>query len=350
MFSSEPLPRKRRTSACYECDRADFLVQKYPRKIAMVNTDRRKFLAASVTGVAAMVSGGTHSCHGGATAAAGARRFHMKFAPHFGMFRHLAGKDLIDQLKFAADQGFSAWEDNGMKSRPVKLQDRIAETMQRLNMEMGVISALRGVWNKVNFAGHDEAARREILAAMEEAVVVARRVNATFMTVVPGLADKKLPIGYQTAQCVDLLRRCCDIVEPHGLVMVLEPLNRSTNHPGVFLDRASQAYMICKAVNRPSCRILFDIYHEQISEGNLLPNIDRCWDQIGYFQCGDNPGRWEPGTGEINYRTVFRHLREKGYTGVVGMEHGKSQPGAEGERAVIAAYRAVDPEPKGRRR
>ena len=124
--------------------------------------------------------------------------------------------------------------------------------------------------------------------------------------------------------------------------MVLEPLNWWANHAGQFLQHTPQAYLICKAVNSPSCKILFDIYHQQISEGNLIPNIDKAWDEIAYFQIGDNPGRKEPGTGEINYRNVFRHIYEKGFEGVCGMEHGNSQEGAAGEQAVIDAYVAAD--------
>jgi hydroxypyruvate isomerase len=125
--------------------------------------------------------------------------------------------------------------------------------------------------------------------------------------------------------------------------MVLEPLNLKQNHPGVYLHGSPQAYALCKAVNRPSCKILFDMYHQQITEGNLLPNIDQCWDEIAYLQSGDNPGRKEPGTGEINYKNVFQHIADKDYRGIIGMEHGNSQRGEAGERAVIAAYRAVDP-------
>src|SRR5690606_1754145 len=97
-----------------------------------------------------------------------------------------------------------------------------------------------------------------------------------------------------------------------------------------------------KAVNSPACKILFDIYHQQITEGNIIPNIDLAWDEIAYFQVGDNPGRKEPGTGELNYRHIFRHIHSKGFTGIVGMEHGNSQPGPEGEQAVIDAYVAAD--------
>jgi len=100
--------------------------------------------------------------------------------------------------------------------------------------------------------------------------------------------------------------------------------------------------MICKAVNSPSCKILYDIYHMQRNEGHIIPTIDMVWDEIGYFQIGDNPGRKEPTTGEINYRNIFKHIYEKGYTGILGMEHGNSKPGKEGELAVIEAYRTVD--------
>jgi hydroxypyruvate isomerase len=123
--------------------------------------------------------------------------------------------------------------------------------------------------------------------------------------------------------------------------MVLEPLN-FRDHPGMFLTEIPQAYMICKAVDSPSCKILFDMYHQQITEGNIIPNIDAAWDEIAYFQVGDVPGRNEPTTGEINYRRIFEHIQGKGYTGVLGMEHGKSREGIEGERALIDAYRQSD--------
>ena len=76
--------------------------------------------------------------------------------------------------------------------------------------------------------------------------------------------------------------------------------------------------------------------------GNLIPNIDHAWDEIAYYQIGDNPGRKEPTTGEINYKNVFKHIHEKGFTGILGMEHGNSRAGKEGERAVIDAYRQCD--------
>ncbi|MEC8411183.1 MAG: TIM barrel protein [Planctomycetota bacterium] len=275
----------------------------------------------------------------------GTKRFKLNYAPHFNMFKSMAGTDLIDQLKFAADQGFTAWEDNGMKKRPAELQEKIGRTMEQLGMQMGVFVA-HGSIGKVTFARKDKAVWETVLQDIRDSIEVAKRVNAKWVTVVPGNVDEsggdRLAMEYQTANVIELLRRCSDILDPHELVMVLEPLNWYTNHGGAFLQGSPQAYAICKAVNHPSCKILFDIYHQQITEGNLIPNIEKCWDEIGYFQCGDNPGRKEPGTGEINFRNIFKYIHSREYEGVLGMEHGNSQKGAEGEQAVIDAYVASD--------
>ncbi len=271
------------------------------------------------------------------------------------MFKQLAGDDVIDQIKFCADQGFTAFEYNGLPNETPEMQEKIGKTLQSLEMQMGVFVAY-GSFDRPTFANPQEETTAEILTKMREAVEVAKRVNAKWCTVVPGSVDQqhsesepwnryggpRLSEGYQTANVIDMLRRCVEIIEPHGLVMVLEPLNWHANHGGTFLERSDQAFAICRAVNSPSCKILFDIYHQQITEGNLIPNIDQCWSEIAYFQSGDNPGRKEPYTGEINYRNVFQHLHSKGYAGVIGMEHGNSVKGKAGEEQVIAAYRRAD--------
>ena len=268
--------------------------------------------------------------------------FNLLYAPHFGMFTHHSGKDLIDQIQFMYDQGFRSLEDNGMKDRPLSDQERIAKKMNQLDMTMGVFVAHKIYWNKPNLASGDKDLQNEFVDHIRESVEVAKRVNAKWMTVVPGHVDLGQEMGYQTAHVVEALRRASTILEPHGLIMVLEPLNWWTNHAGQFLSEIPQAYEICRAVDSPSCKILFDIYHQQITEGNIIPNIDKSWDEIAYFQIGDNPGRKEPTTGEINYKNVFKHIHDKGYKGVLGMEHGNFKSGKTGELAVIAAYRKVD--------
>jgi len=270
-----------------------------------------------------------------------AEPFNMKFAPHLGMFQHQAGDDPIDQLQFMADQGFRAFEDNGMKGRSVELQKKMGAAMARLGIEMGVFVAHAIAWREPNLTSGDSEQREAFVQEVKESVEVAKRVNAKWMTVVPGAADLRQDTGYQTAHLVESLKQAAAVLEPQGLVMVLEPLN-FYNHPGLFLTKIAQAYQICRAVDSPSCKILFDIYHQQIQEGNIIPNIDKAWEEIGYFQIGDNPGRNEPTTGEINYHNVFRHIHDKGFDGILGMEHGNSQDGKAGEMAVLEAYRSVD--------
>lgn len=299
--------------------------------------DRRDFVGA----VGATVLGGVGFRPGSAQRSAPI--FSLDYAPHFGMFRQSAGADVVEQLRWMHAEGFRSLEDNGMRGRPVAEQERIGDEMQRLGMRMGVFVLNPGTaFNKVTFAAGDAEFRTSFLADVDASIEVARRVHAKWMTVVMGDIAHRLEPEYQTANAVELLREASARLEPHGLVMVLEPLNRR-DHPGMFLSRVPQAYQICRAVNSPACKILFDIYHQQITEGNLIPNFDQAWEEVAYVQVGDNPGRKEPGTGEINYANVFAHLKRKGFTGVVGMEHGNARPGVEGERAVVEAYRRADP-------
>jgi hydroxypyruvate isomerase len=274
---------------------------------------RRDFLAAGVAaGAVASVSATTQSAAAEESPAGPKTEFKLKYAPHFGMFKTLGGSDPIDQLKFAADQGFTAWEDNGMMRKPAEDQTRIAKAMTDLGIEMGVFVSYSG-FGKTDFVENTSKDFQDSLRTqMKAAVECAKRVNAKWSTVVPGSISQKIERDYQVANCIENLRVMCEICEPAGLVMVLEPLNWWANHPGLFLTEMPQGYLICKGVGSPSCKILDDLYHQQISEGNLIPNIDKSWDEIGYFQVGDNPGRKEPTTGEINFRNVFEAHPQKG--------------------------------------
>jgi len=185
----------------------------------------------------------------------------------------------------------------------------------------------------------DKAWTEVFLKACRDAVETSKRVNAKWATVVPGNFTRNLPMGIQTGNVIEVLKRGAEILEPHKLTMVLEPLS---DNPDLFLRHSDQTYMICKGVNSPSCKILFDMYHMQRNEGNMIKNMDLCWSEIAYLQIGDNPGRKEPGTGEVNYANIFEHLRKKKYDGVLGMEHGNFHPGKEGELRLIEAYRKAD--------
>lgn len=268
-------------------------------------------------------------------------QFNLKYAPGLGTFREHAGDDYIDQIRFMHDQGFRAIFDNGLMGKEPAMQEKIANELDRLGMDLGpfVLYADFGVQSMVT---RDKEIMEMLKNRMKAGLEVQKRTNVKTALVVPGRYDQRLHWDYQTANVIDTMRMCCDIVGPEGLILVMEPLNGLRDHPGLFLTTIPQAYMICKAVDHPSCRIVNDLYHQQITEGNLIPNIDMAWEYIAAFHVGDHPGRREPTTGEINYKNIFKHLYEKGYDGVICMEHGRSIPGKEGEKALIEAYRKVD--------
>lgn len=268
-----------------------------------------------------------------------AKPFKLNYAPHAGMFESHAGKNFIDQIRFMHDQGFRSIEDNGLLKRPVEEQEKIGKELSRLGMTMGVFVIDGGDNWKTSLTTGKQDFIDTFVNTCKLSVEAAKRVNAKWLTVVPGFYERKLPLGIQTAHVIQALRKGAEVLEPHGLIMVLEPLSDTQD---LFLRHADQSFMICKAVNSPSCKILYDIYHMQRNEGQLIPTIDLCWDEIAYFQIGDNPGRKEPTTGEINYKNIFKYIYDKGYRGIMGMEHGNARPGKEGELALIKAYRESD--------
>jgi hydroxypyruvate isomerase len=296
-------------------------------------SSRRSFLMTGAAVAAAMSSASL------AKTSKAARPFQMMYAPHFGMFKEHAGPDLVAQLEFMADQGFKALEDNGLMGRSVEDQTRIGETLARRGMTMGVFVIDGGDNWKPSLATGKAEFREKFLSTCRTAVEVGKRVNARWATVVPGYFERTLPMGIQTGHVIDTLRAGAEILAPHNLTMVLEPLS---DNPDLFLRHSDQAYAICRAVASPACKVLFDMYHMQRNEGDIIKRMDLAWSEIAYFQIGDNPGRKEPGTGEMNYRNIFRHIHAKGYRGVMGMEHGNAQPGKAGEQALVEAYRSAD--------
>jgi hydroxypyruvate isomerase len=308
--------------------------------------ERRKFLRNSfLTGAAAITAGhqiaiGSWAENKNGISLTEAKPFNLPYAFHDGMFKNNGGEDFLDQIKWAHDQGFNAIEDNGMMSRTVDQQKKIGDLLAKLGMRMGVFVITSDSWHwKTSLTTGKQEFTDRMIKDCKEAVEVAKRCNAKWMTVVPGNYERSLSQDMQTANVITALRKGAEILEPHGLVMVLEALS---DNPDLFLRGTHQSFMICKAVNSPACKFLFDMYHMQRNEGNIIANIDKVWEETGYFQIGDNPGRKEPGTGEMNYKNIFKHIYDKGYKGILGMEHGNSIAGKEGEMALIKAYRDAD--------
>ncbi|MEM9080412.1 MAG: TIM barrel protein [Verrucomicrobiota bacterium] len=268
----------------------------------------------------------------------GAEPFKVLFAPnprHFGV-----GKDegrYLDAMKQAHDLGFRAWEDNGMKKVSRGLQEQIGEFLREHDWTMGVTVVTTG--HKAVFAEASAEEQERILGDYRQAVELAKVVGHKWFTLVPGCRNPEVELSKQIAGQGELMQRGCDLFEEAGLVAVVEPLSHPMRGAPVLLETFVEGMEFCQAVNRPeSCRLLADYFHEQQMAGDLIRHTDECWDWIEYVQYGDVPGRKQPGTGEINYTNVTKHLVEKGYEGVIGLEHGIAGTLED----LVGSYREID--------
>ena len=265
--------------------------------------------------------------------------WHLRYAPRMGF---LGEEVSVDQhLQIYAEYGFTAFEYNALpRNHTLEECVSIRRKMNELRMEMGVFVVNSGGWQGdalVDAKFHDG-----FLVDVRKAVEYHDAIKNRWATVCSGLSVDYIPLSRQTQNVIDGLKKAAEIVEGTDLTLVLEPLNVLVDHAGYHVVSSDHAAQIIDAVGSSHVKMLFDIYHQQISEGNLIHNIEKHWDRIGYFQAGDVPGRKEPFTGEINYGNVFKRIYEKGYEGMIGMEHGLSVPGREGLEKCCEAYRVAD--------
>ncbi len=313
--------------------------------------DRRSFskkIAGAIIGASVMGASAR-----AADSKAEGKPFTCKFAPNIYKWTNICpnmtkGLSDTDKIQFWYDRGFRAMEDNDMMKYPVEKQIELSKKISSLGMDFGVFTSSIGGMYWLTACKDGEKGKPNRTAAVErikkeaeKTVEVAKRINAKWTTVVIGKTDLSLEHSYQMANAVEQLKYAAEICEKAGLIMVLEPLS-FTAHPGLWLQKTSDAYMICKAVNSPSCKILFDTYHQQNTEGSLLRNIDAAWDEIAYFHLGDVPKRTEPLSGEINFKNLIAHIHGKGYRGLYGMEHGQSDRSPAGDEKLLKAYREID--------
>lgn len=274
-------------------------------------------------------------------------RFALNFAPHLGILRpdrplfiNHAGPDPIDQLKFIASQGFRAVEDNNLLDRPKEVQERMGAEIARMGLQMGCFVAFgREHRPTPTFVRNDPEIRAHLLGQLDAALEAAQRVGGRWITIVCGVPDPQLPWAYQFANAIDNLKFCAERAHIAGVTLILESTNRRAT-PGVLIDSVKDAYLAVHSVASPALKLLFDVGHVQVEDGDLIKNMDRCWEEIAYFQLADNPGRREPGTGEINFINLLRRVHRKDFQGILGMEHLVSGAGRAGEEAVIRTYEA----------
>ena len=175
-----------------------------------------------------------------------------------------------------------------------------------------------------------------LFKVVEESIEAAKYLGVPALIITTGQERADLSHEEQHQYVVNALRKAAPLFEKAGILAVLEPLNILCDHKGYFLSSGYEAFGIIREVDSPNVKLLYDIYHQQITEGNLIPNIRSNIDLIGHFHVADNPGRHEPGTGEINYKNVFAAIDALGYEGAVGLEYSPTIDAAEALKNTVA--------------
>lgn len=183
-------------------------------------------------------------------------------------------------------------------------------------------------------------ARRWIAQELMEAIAAAKRLGTRRLAVLGGARDQ-VPIALQHDAFIENLRYAADLALGSGVVPCLETLSRG-RVPGMLLEHIDDACAVVKAVDHPSVRLILDTAHVQAMDGDLLFNLERAWDFVEIVQLADNPGRLEPGSGEINFERILRMLVDREYTGLVELEYGWRDPGMQSEMRGLETLRRLD--------
>ena len=222
-----------------------------------------------------------------------------------------------ERLQRVADAGLPAFEFWGW-------YDKDVDAIRRVMDETGLKLAIFGTW--LGGALVDTACQEKLPHSLEKSIEVAKRLDCQRLVVQTGNEIKGVPRKQQYRCIVDALRQASDIAAANGITLCLEPLNILVDHAGYYLSTSAEALQIVDEVASPGLKLLYDVYHQQITEGNLCATITENIDSIQHIHVADVPGRHEPGTGEINYRVVFEHIAATGYDGYVGLEYVSKQP------------------------
>ncbi len=252
---------------------------------------------------------------------------HTRFAVNIEMW--WTALPLLDRIRNAAELGFPAVEFWSYEDKDLPA---IAQLSQQLDIEIAQFTAwgfAPGMNNPQN-----EAA---FVATIDEACQVAKQLRVRKMCVVAGDDQDGMTQQRMLAQVTQALKRVAPIAERHEVMLILEPMNGRVDHPGHCLYGSGDALRICRAVDSPFVKLNWDLYHMQITEGDLCGHMREGFDQIGYLQLADHPGRNEPGTGEVHYNRVLKEAFDLGYRDYVGLECRPKTTELAAAQAVAAA-------------
>lgn len=232
----------------------------------------------------------------------------------------------LERMERVKRLGYPAFEFWDWKSKDI---DAIIRKKNELGLEIATI--MGSGWKPL----FTEEARKAFVSEIQASLAAAKRLGSKTLIVTTGFEDKRISRAEQHAHYVAALKAAATFAEQAQLTLVLEPLNTKVDHPGYYLQTAKEGFEILDEVGSPAVKMLFDIYHHQIMEGNVIQDITKNISKIAHFHVADVPGRHEPGTGEINYANVFRAIASTGYQGFVGLEFKPSRAADETLREVL---------------
>lgn len=290
----------------------------------MPHPSRRELLLAAPAAAAALP---LHQDPKAAIPDRPARTPKTRFAANIEMW--WGGTPLLDRIRAAHALGFPAIEFWPWRNKDL---DAIAGLCQELGLEVAQFTGWGFTPGMNDPANHDR-----FVQEIEAGCAAAQRLRCGKMTVVAGNDQPGMTQAAMHDHVIAALRRAAPIAEQHDVMLILEPMNIRVDHKGHCLYGSEAAVRICRAVGSTHVKINWDLYHMQISEGDLCGRLNEGFDQLGYAQIADHPGRTEPGTGEIHYPRVLRQLHELGYRGCVGVECRPSRPEAEAAKALWLA-------------
>lgn len=267
-------------------------------------SSRRAFLTAAASGATLAALG---RCEARAALPGADETTWLTYAVNVEMFWNKL--PFLERLKKVAEAGFTHYEFWQHKTKDIPAIDKAS---RELNLTPVQFSAYWGIT--------DPRRKEPFLQAVDDAIETAEALGVKKLCVVAGEVVKDMERDAMFDAVVDALKAAAEKVKDHDITLILEPLNVLVDHPDQFIVTSKDAAAVIDAVGSPNVKILFDVYHQQISEGNLSGNIRKYFDKIGYFQVADHPGRFQPGTGEINYPHVLKLIHDLGYKDVIGLE------------------------------
>jgi hydroxypyruvate isomerase len=235
--------------------------------------------------------------------------------------------DTLEAMERTAACGYKAFEFWGFENK------ELGEIKEKANeLALSIVGFICASGSLV-----DANRKNEAVEGVKKSVKAAQEAGASNLLLLTGQELVNVSRGVQHDNIVNALKLCAPIVEAAGITLVLEPLNTRIDHAGYYLQTSSEGFDIIREVASPNIKLLFDIYHQQITEGNVIRNIVENIDLIGHFHAAGNPGRNELTRGELNYDNIFKAIDETGYKGYIGLEYFPINAPEEGLKAILKA-------------